>query len=217
MAGFAIFKFLEVFLVERESREIRKLRRITKFPEREVAWQFSHRVNIRREFEIKLGSRIDIHGAKDKDLIRSGRIQDLRQGLSFTNGSDLVVIESNKLMEEPIWFGKVVGCGDSRSTNRREKQGQHNQSRDFSIHELILRSLLRGRKVPLLAPGKAPKSSCPYWLLRAYFSNSNSPARLVAFTTALMRVTRSLPSSNSMMPSMVHPAGVVTASFKSAG
>src|SRR6266576_418486 len=44
-----------------------------------------------------------------------------------------------------------------------------------------------------------------------YFSKSNSPARLVAFTTALMSVTRSLPSSNSMIPSMVHPAGVVTA------
>src|SRR5439155_1185118 len=41
----------------------------------------------------------------------------------------------------------------------------------------------------------------------AYFSNSSSPARLVAFTTALMSVTRSLPSSNSIIPSMVHPAG----------
>ena len=38
-----------------------------------------------------------------------------------------------------------------------------------------------------------------------------------AFTTALISVTRSFPSSNSIMPSMVHPAGVVTASFNRAG
>src|SRR5580704_11255907 len=50
-----------------------------------------------------------------------------------------------------------------------------------------------------------------------YFSNSSSPARWVAFTTALISVTRNFPSSSSRMPSMVHPAGVVTASFSSAG
>src|SRR2546426_957959 len=43
----------------------------------------------------------------------------------------------------------------------------------------------------------------------AYFSNISSFARWVAFTTALMRVTRSFPSSSSRMPSMVQPAGVV--------
>src|SRR6266508_5469511 len=47
----------------------------------------------------------------------------------------------------------------------------------------------------------------------AYLSNSSSPARLVALTTALMSVTRSFPSSSSRMPSMVQPAGVVTASL----
>src|SRR5882762_3641041 len=50
-----------------------------------------------------------------------------------------------------------------------------------------------------------------------YFSNSSSPARLVAFTTALISVTRSLPSSSSNIPSIVQPAGVVTASFSCAG
>src|SRR5262249_25562191 len=50
-----------------------------------------------------------------------------------------------------------------------------------------------------------------------YFSNNNSPARLVAFTTALISVTRSFPSSSSRIPSIVHPAGVVTESFSSAG
>ena len=54
-------------------------------------------------------------------------------------------------------------------------------------------------------------------IARHYFSNSNSPARCVAFTTALISVTRSLPSSSSRMPSMVQPAGVVTASLSSAG
>ncbi len=46
---------------------------------------------------------------------------------------------------------------------------------------------------------------------------ASSLARWAAFTTALMSVTRSLPSSNSMMPSMVQPAGVVTASLSRAG
>ena len=49
------------------------------------------------------------------------------------------------------------------------------------------------------------------------YENASSLARCTAFTTALISVTRSLPSSSSMMPSIVHPAGVVTASFSSAG
>jgi hypothetical protein len=49
------------------------------------------------------------------------------------------------------------------------------------------------------------------------YENANSLARCTAFTTALIKVTRSLPSSSSMIPSIVHPAGVVTASFNSAG
>jgi len=53
--------------------------------------------------------------------------------------------------------------------------------------------------------------------LRLPYENANSLARCTAFTTALIKVTRSLPSSSSMMPSIVHPAGVVTASFNSAG
>src|SRR5581483_1263266 len=46
---------------------------------------------------------------------------------------------------------------------------------------------------------------------------ASSFARCAAFTTALISVTRNLPSSSSMIPSMVHPAGVVTASFNKAG
>src|SRR5260370_41646790 len=65
----------------------------------------------------------------------------------------------------------------------------------------------------------SPAASYHYFELQqsAYFSKSSSQARLVAFTTALISVTRSLPSSNSRMPSMVQPAGVVTASLSSAG
>ena len=48
-------------------------------------------------------------------------------------------------------------------------------------------------------------------------SNMSCFARSVALTTALMSVTRSFPSSSSRIPSIVHPAGVVTASLRSAG
>ena len=54
-------------------------------------------------------------------------------------------------------------------------------------------------------------------LASSHFSKSSSPARSVALTTALISVTRSFPSSSSRMPSIVQPAGVVTASFNSAG
>ena len=46
---------------------------------------------------------------------------------------------------------------------------------------------------------------------------ANCFARSVARITALISVTRNPPSSNSRMPSIVHPAGVVTASLSSAG
>ena len=48
-------------------------------------------------------------------------------------------------------------------------------------------------------------------------SNINSFARSVAFTTALISVTRTLPSSSSSIPSIVQPAGVVTPSLSNAG
>jgi len=46
---------------------------------------------------------------------------------------------------------------------------------------------------------------------------ANSFALCVARITALINVTRSPPSSSSRIPSMVHPAGVVTSSLSSAG
>jgi hypothetical protein len=49
------------------------------------------------------------------------------------------------------------------------------------------------------------------------YPNASSLARCAAFTTALIRVTRNFPSSSSMIASIVQPAGVVTASFSSAG
>jgi len=57
---------------------------------------------------------------------------------------------------------------------------------------------------------------------RSGFDRSTQPkasslARCAAFTTALIKVTRSFPSSNSMIASIVQPAGVVTASLSSAG
>ena len=54
-------------------------------------------------------------------------------------------------------------------------------------------------------------------ILRCFHPCASSFALCAALTTALMSVTRNLPSSSSRMPSMVHPAGVVTASFKRAG
>ena len=42
-------------------------------------------------------------------------------------------------------------------------------------------------------------------------------AAAMAFTIALISVTRSFPSSSSSSPSMVHPAGVVTMSLSKAG
>lgn len=52
---------------------------------------------------------------------------------------------------------------------------------------------------------------------RVCYPSANSFALCAAFTTALINVTRSLPSSNSMIASIVQPAGVVTASFNKAG
>src|SRR6267142_1004993 len=93
-------------------------------------------------------------------------------------------------------------CQDQSYRGKGNYQHRVNQDRNVrALHRFLTRSILP-----------------PLSILRpAYFSKSSSPARLVAFTTALINVTRSFPSSNSMIPSMVHPAGVVTASFSRAG
>ncbi len=65
-----------------------------------------------------------------------------------------------------------------------------------------------------LNPGFSPSELLAY---DQCAGKASSFARCAAFTTALINVTRSLPSSNSIIPSTVQPAGVVTASFSSAG
>src|SRR5215472_181370 len=111
---------------------------------------------------------------------------------------------------------RSVGGGrrpDELGKNERHRGKRHDERRidqDWKIcsgHVLLTRSILS--LISVLGR---------FLLLGvSYFSKSSSPARLVAFTTALMSVTRSFPSSSSRIPSMVQPAGVVTASFSSAG
>lgn len=64
---------------------------------------------------------------------------------------------------------------------------------------------------------KFPMPTISRTMYTGYSANMSSLARWAALTTALIRVTRNLPSSSSRMPSIVHPAGVVTSSFSSAG
>src|SRR5262249_8034347 len=75
----------------------------------------------------------------------------------------------------------------------------------------------QAREDPASCAGGARIAASPLSSAFLHFSNNNSPALLVAFTTALISVTRSFPSSSSRIPSIVHPAGVVTESFSSAG
>ena len=70
---------------------------------------------------------------------------------------------------------------------------------------------------PQLLQCKFPMLIISRTMSRSYSANISSLARCAALTTALIKVTRNLPSSSSRMPSMVHPAGVVTSSFSNAG
>src|SRR5579885_949372 len=94
-----------------------------------------------------------------------------------------------------------------------QKNGPNDRKRQFhrkaALYGQISRILLRRRQFLRIVRF--------FGHLQNYFSNSSSPARSVAFTTALIKVTRSFPSSSSRMPSIVQPAGVVTASFNNAG
>jgi hypothetical protein len=42
-------------------------------------------------------------------------------------------------MEEPVWFGKVVGCLNSASIERKKEQDEQDGSRNTSAHDMILR------------------------------------------------------------------------------
>ncbi len=79
----------------------------------------------------------------------------------------------------------------------------------LKILELARRSRT-AKPPPVGKSASQPQREAPY-------PAANCLARSVARITALMRATRRPPSSSSRMPSMVQPAGVVTASFKRAG
>ena len=86
-----------------------------------------------------------------------------------------------------------------------------------SFHDAFLSSsrTLIASLCEAIAPGLCFLLPIPYSL--SFHPAANCRARSVARITALISVTRNPPSSNSRMPSIVHPAGVVTASFSSAG
>jgi len=70
---------------------------------------------------------------------------------------------------------------------------------------------------PIVPTSHSPYVPGPYVPGPCFYPAANCLARSVARITALISVTRSPPSSSSRIPSIVHPAGVVTASFSSAG
>src|SRR5882762_6963717 len=112
-------------------------------------------------------------------------------------------------------FVRLQFCADARRrwANELRHKERHCRKRDHQ-------SRINQYREVLVRHGPLTRSILPSIRTQAttrYFSNSSSPARLVAFTTALISVTRSFPSSSSRMPSIVQPAGVVTASFSNAG
>jgi len=100
-----------------------------------------------------------------------------------------------------------------RANNRKRQLHSQRRLRRIFLHLRNLRRLRLATIRRFVHTISFPAQRVP----SDYFSKSNSPARCVAFTTALISVTRSFPSSSSMMPSMVQPAGVVTESLSRAG
>src|SRR5215469_329981 len=115
MALSAIFQFLEIFLIHGEAGEVRNLRRVAKLLKRDIARKLAERIDVGGKLEVKFRSRVYVDRAKNKHLICGRRVQYLRDCLSFPNSSNLVLIKSYKIMEEPVWFGKVVRCLNSAS------------------------------------------------------------------------------------------------------
>src|SRR6516165_707803 len=126
---------LEIFVIKSKSRQIRELWRSAKLPELEVARQLTQRVNIRREFEISLGSRMDVHRSENEYLIRCRGVQNLRHRSSFPNFPNLIVIEADELTKKPGWLGGAVRGGPNADpTEWKEKQDKQGQTRSSSPH-----------------------------------------------------------------------------------
>jgi len=92
------------------------------------------------------------------------------------------------------WLSEARQYRASRDTKEKGKTRLANESIPGYLH--TLRNVRRPPACDLAVTVQR----------KDYLSKRSSPARCVAFTTALMRVTRSFPSSSSMMPSMVQPA-----------
>ena len=120
--------------------------------------------------------------------------------------SRIAVIENhreNRQTAQPVKFGQIL---------RKPGWALDRQSAQIMTSVGLLGEPLHN---PSGQPNHSLAPSLPCSLL--FYPAASCRARSVARITALISVTRSPPSSSSRMPSIVHPAGVVTASLSSAG
>ena len=106
IAGLAIFHSLDIVIVERKTLQVRKLWRSAEHAESQIAGKLAQPVRILGKPKVSLWRSVNVDRAEEEDLSRSAGWQCLRHRLSISDGRDLVLIQSDVVLEKrsQVWI-----------------------------------------------------------------------------------------------------------------
>src|SRR4029077_3566598 len=122
LSGLAVFQLFDVFRLQSETFQVRKLRRIAELSKRKIVRKLAKLLGIRRKLEIFFRSRLHIDGAEDEHFIWRAGFNYLGKGLSISNCRNLIFVQPNIVAKEFEWFN-VLGIG-RRLDKRKQKRGE---------------------------------------------------------------------------------------------
>src|SRR5215813_7193401 len=109
MSGLAVFQLFDVFRLQSETFQIRKLRRIAELTDRKIVRKLAKFRYVRSELQIFFRSRLNINRTKYEYFIRRARFDDLGNRFSVSDCRNLILFQPDIVAKEFEWFD-VLGA-----------------------------------------------------------------------------------------------------------
>ena len=100
IAWFAVLQGLDVIIIEGETTQIRKLRRVAEHSERQVVRELPKTIKIMSKLDVFLRHSVDIDRSEQKNLGGAARWHRLHDGSPALNCGNLLFAQANVVPEE---------------------------------------------------------------------------------------------------------------------
>src|ERR1700730_5662039 len=128
VARLAVLQILDVPSFKCEALQVGQLWRTADFNEREVCRKLPKPFEVARKLQVTVRRSINVDRAKNEDLLRCAGVRSLGNSLAATDGRDLIVTESNVVLEIGLQVRiglRKAGRGGSRKNNEQQSVRQH--------------------------------------------------------------------------------------------